>query len=127
MQNTHVDAFSYADTWDVIVKNVKEGGVYVIQDFAVKDATGVLKPVSSTYTIRFNNGTNIESTFDNSMIPMHKYEFLDLADLHTKAAMYEPNKNLEYAACTLNIFHASTLLYCFITFFFVFYMFIYVP
>lgn len=99
MQNTHVYAFAYADTWDVIVKNVKEGGVYVIQDFAVKDAIGVLKPVSSTYTIRFNNGTNIEQTFDNSMISMHRFEFFDLADLQTKAAVYEPHENLEYAAC----------------------------
>lgn len=90
-------AFSYADTWNAIGTNVVEGGVYVIQDFAVKDTAGNLKPVSTRNTIRFNNGTTFEPSVDNSMIPLHKFEFIDLGGLYNIASLYEPNENPEFA------------------------------
>lgn len=80
---------------------VVEGGVYVIEQFSVKDAVGTLKPVQTKICIRFTKDTTVKEVADDGMIPLYKFEFLDLGDLQAEANKYQPRENPEFAIGTL--------------------------
>lgn len=83
--------------WNVIGKDVVEGGVYIVQNFIVRDAVGNLKPVSSDICIRFTNASTFEPWLDELIIPRHKFEFFDLGDLFAEASRLPENANPEFA------------------------------
>ncbi|KAK1386125.1 hypothetical protein POM88_023860 [Heracleum sosnowskyi] len=67
-----------------------EGGVYIISNFYTREATGSLRPTSSKIIINFSNLTTVEKVEkDDFMIPMNKFEFVDLGDLFDMASNYE--------------------------------------
>lgn len=66
-----------------------ERGLYIITKFYTRQALGTMKPTSSKFIINFSNSTTVERiTDDDFMIPMHKFEFVDLSELFNIA-----NKN----------------------------------
>lgn len=93
MQNSHVQAFVYADNWKAISDDMVEGGLYIISNFYTKEATGTLRPTSSKVIINFSNSTTVQKVPDDDfMIPNHKFEFVDLSELFQLASGYEnPN------------------------------------
>ena len=92
-------AFVYADNWKNIGSKFVEGGLYIITNFYIKDALSSLKPVSSKTIINFSPSTSVEHlTEDDFMIPIHKFEFIDLSDLFSVANSYGAIKNPEYSA-----------------------------
>ena len=97
MQNTHIHAFSFSNTWKLIGKNIIEGAVYIIETFMVRDASGNLKPVSTDTSIRFTNATTFQPCTDYVMIPKYKFEFMDLGDLMDEARKYGPKENPEFS------------------------------
>lgn len=59
-----------------------EGGLYVISNFYTREASGTLRPTSSKILINFSNSTTVEKLVeDDFMIPLHKFEFVDLSEL----------------------------------------------
>lgn len=71
-----------------------EGGLYIITNFYTKEALGTLRPTSSKYIINFSNSTSVEKLDeDNLMIPMHKFEFIDLSELFNTASKNENADN----------------------------------
>ena len=91
-QNSNIHAYAYPDNWTAIGKSVLEGKVYVVENFQVRDSTGRLRPVSNKKCIRLLSSTTIDEVDDDTMIPYHKFEFMDLADLLGEA---ERNANVE--------------------------------
>lgn len=83
--DTHIHAFSFADTWKVIGKNVVEGGFYIIETFTVQVVVGNLKPVYTDICIRLTNATTFQPCPNDVMIPHHKFEFFDLDNLYSEA------------------------------------------
>lgn len=83
--------------WDKIGKEVVEGNVYMIETFNVRDPGGNLKPVSSDNNVRCTNEITFRPCPDDLMIPLHKFEFLDLGDLFAEAGLLAPNHTLEFA------------------------------
>lgn len=83
--------------WRVISKNVVEGGVYIVKNFTVKDTIGTLKPLSSNICLRFSNATKFEACVDELIIPLYKFEFLDLGDLFIEASRVGEKENPEFA------------------------------
>ncbi|KAL1815654.1 hypothetical protein ACET3Z_018228 [Daucus carota] len=80
--NCHIHAFSYAKTWKAIEEKIEEGCLYVISNFYTKEALGSLKPVSSKYIINFSPSTTVDKLEEvYFMIPIHKFEFIDIGDL----------------------------------------------
>lgn len=66
---------------------IVEGNIYVMSNFYTKEATGSLKPVSSRFLINFSPSTTVQKlTEDDFMIPLHKFEFVDLGDLFSIAS-----------------------------------------
>ncbi|WOG95206.1 hypothetical protein DCAR_0414512 [Daucus carota subsp. sativus] len=90
--NSNIHAYAYPDNWTAIGKSVLEGKVYVVENFQVRDSTGRLRPVSNKKCIRLLSSTTIDEVDDDTMIPYHKFEFMDLADLLGEA---ERNANVE--------------------------------
>lgn len=89
-QNSHVQAFVYAENWKSISKHIVEGGVHVITNFYTKEATSSLRPTSAKVVINFSNSTTVEKVeTDDYMIPMNKFEFSDLGDLYNIVMNYE--------------------------------------
>ena len=80
-----------------------EGGVYVFDQFSVKDVIGNLKPVQADICIRFSQYTTVTAAEDDGMIPAYKFEFLDLGDLFAEASKYQPQQQPEFAIGDLNI------------------------
>lgn len=97
--------------WKVIGNEVVEGGVYIVQNFIIRDVAGNLKPVSSDICLRFTNASNFAACADDLIIPLHKFEFFDLADIFTEASKLGENENPEYA---IGIFFISEFNYYFI-------------
>lgn len=81
-----------------------EGGVYVVKNFIVRDAVGSLKPVSSDLCIKCTNATKFEPLGDELIIPLHKFEFLDLGDLFIEASRLNEKENPEFATGTFTNF-----------------------
>ncbi|XP_074337217.1 uncharacterized protein LOC141674407 [Apium graveolens] len=82
---------------------VIEGGVYVFDQFFVKDVVGNLKPVQADICIRFAQYTTITAVEDDGMITTCKFKFLDLYDLFAKASKYQPQQQPEFAIDTVQI------------------------
>ncbi|KAK1396308.1 hypothetical protein POM88_006171 [Heracleum sosnowskyi] len=96
--NSHVQAFIYADQWNSMAGNIDEGSIYVISNFYTKAATCSLKPVSSNFLINFSPSTIVQKlTKDDFMIPSHKFEFVDLGDLFGIASNYPNDEYPEYS------------------------------
>lgn len=71
-----------------------EGGLYIITNFYTKEALGNLRPTSSKIIINFSNSTTVEKLAeDDFMIPMHKFEFIDLSELLNIAIANEKTEN----------------------------------
>ncbi|KAK1355295.1 hypothetical protein POM88_048551 [Heracleum sosnowskyi] len=98
IKNSHVQAFIYADQWNSMADNIDEGSIYVISNFYTKEATGSCKPVSSKILINFSPSTTIQRlTEDDLMIPLHKFEFVDLGDLFSIAIKCPNDEYPEYS------------------------------
>lgn len=94
VQNTHVHAYVYPEKWNSISKDMVEGGLYIITNFYTKEALGNLRPTSSKIIINFSNSTTVEKLAeDDFMIPMHKFEFIDLSELLNIAIANEKTEN----------------------------------
>ncbi|KAK1364196.1 hypothetical protein POM88_039757 [Heracleum sosnowskyi] len=90
----HIHAFIYADNWKNHANKIQEGSVYVVSNFYTKESTGSLKPVSSSILINFSPSTTIQKVEEGDfMIPLHKFEFVDLSDLFSFASA---NANIEF-------------------------------
>lgn len=77
---------------------MSEGGIYIITNFSVKEATAKLRPVCSKYIINSINTTTVDKVLeDDFMIPKHKFEFVDLGDLLEIANSYIPPQFPDYA------------------------------
>lgn len=71
-----------------------EGGIYVITNFYTKEAMSNLRPTSSKIIVNFSNSTTVEKLEDDDfMIPMHKFEFVDLSELLEIAKAYGNDEN----------------------------------
>ncbi|KAL1830414.1 hypothetical protein ACET3Z_000065 [Daucus carota] len=95
-----MQAFVYADNWTALSKKIeiKEGCLYAITNFYAKEAFGSLRPVSTKKLINFSNSTILEKIdLDDHMIPMHKFEFVDLGDLLSLAKSYSDKENPEFS------------------------------
>ncbi|XP_074326835.1 uncharacterized protein LOC141664778 [Apium graveolens] len=101
--NNHVHAFAYPNIWNGFKTPVIEGGVYVFDQFSVKDVVGNLKPAQADICIRFSQYTTVTTVEDDDMIPAYKFEFLDLGDLFAEASKYQPQQQPEFAKGDLNI------------------------
>ncbi|XP_074327936.1 uncharacterized protein LOC141665849 [Apium graveolens] len=101
--NNHVHAFAYPNIWNGFKTPVIEGGVYVFDQFSVKDAVGNLKPVQADICIRFSQHTTVTAVEDDGMIPAYKFKFLDLGDLFAEASKYQPHQQSEFAIDTVQI------------------------
>ena len=97
LQNSHIHAYAYPDNWTAIGKEVVEGNVYVIENFQVRDSTGKLKPVSNKLCIRLLSSTIIIDQPNDLLIPVHKFEFMDLGDLSEEAKKIVGDENPEFA------------------------------
>ncbi|XP_074370648.1 uncharacterized protein LOC141711853 [Apium graveolens] len=95
--DNHVHAFAYHNIWNGFSTKIMEGGVYVFDQFVVKDPVGNLKHVQSTLCIRFTGSTIVRTADDDGMIPSQKFEFLDLGDLFAEANKYLPQQQPEFA------------------------------
>nr|XP_017248313.1 PREDICTED: uncharacterized protein LOC108219398 isoform X2 [Daucus carota subsp. sativus] len=95
--NSHIHAYAYPDNWTAIGKEVVEGNVYVIENFQVRDSTGKLKPVSNKLCIRLLSSTIIIDQPNDLLIPVHKFEFMDLGDLSEEAKKIVGDENPEFA------------------------------
>lgn len=73
------------------------GGVYIVQNFIVRDAVGNLRPVSANLSLRFTNATTFVPCKDDLIIPQHKFEFIDLGDLFAEASRVGEKENPEFA------------------------------
>ncbi|KAK1364925.1 hypothetical protein POM88_040486 [Heracleum sosnowskyi] len=83
--NSHVQAFIYADQWNSMAVNIDEGSIYVISNFYTKEATSSCRPVSSKILINFSPSTTVQKlTEDDFMIPLHKFEFEFDSSIKTK-------------------------------------------
>lgn len=74
-----------------------EGGVYVVDNFSIKDVVGTLKPVSNDINLRFSVATRFQPCLDELIIPHHKFEFMDLGDLFAEASRLGEKENPEFA------------------------------
>ncbi|XP_074352256.1 replication protein A 70 kDa DNA-binding subunit C-like [Apium graveolens] len=101
--NNHVHAFSYPNIWNGFKTPVIEGGVYVFDQFSVKDAVGNLKHVQTEICIRFSQYTTVTTVEDDGMIPAYKFEFLDLGDLFAEASKYQPQQQPEFAIDVIGV------------------------
>ncbi|XP_074323412.1 replication protein A 70 kDa DNA-binding subunit D-like [Apium graveolens] len=101
--NNHVHAFVYPNIWNGFKTPVIEGGVYVFDQFSVKDAVGNLKLVQTDICIRFSQYTTVTAVEDNGMIPAYKFEFLDLGDLFAEASKYQPQQQPEFAIDVIGV------------------------
>ncbi|XP_074327158.1 uncharacterized protein LOC141665075 [Apium graveolens] len=101
--NNHVHAFAYPNIWNGFKNPVIEGGVYVFDQFSVKDAVGNLKPVQADICIRFSQYTTVTIVEDDGMIPAYKFEFLDLGDLFAEASKYQPQQQHEFAIDVIGV------------------------
>nr|XP_017228930.1 PREDICTED: uncharacterized protein LOC108204139 [Daucus carota subsp. sativus] len=106
-ENVHVHAFIYADNWTALSKkiSIEEGSLYTITNFYTKAAFGSFRPVSSKILINFSNSTIVEKVdTDDFMIPMHKFEFVDLGDLFKLAESYGDQKTREFSTDVMGVF-----------------------
>ena len=87
----------YPDTWKAIGKDVKEGGVYIIESFQVRDTYGRLRPLSIKIDLRFLNSTKIQAVEEDIMIPKHKFEIMEVGDLIEQGGRSEADENAESA------------------------------
>ncbi|KAL1831499.1 hypothetical protein ACET3Z_001150 [Daucus carota] len=98
-QNFHVHAFVYAENWRAISDIIVEGGVYIITSFYTKMATGTFRPTRSKIVINFSNSKRVEKVpGDDFIIPNHKFDFIDVSDLHNTAESYEDLEKQDFAA-----------------------------
>ncbi|KAL6500614.1 hypothetical protein OROHE_025411 [Orobanche hederae] len=108
--NSHVHAYVYPDNWRAIGKEVIEGVVYIIENFQVRDTIRRLKPVSTKLCIRLLSSTTIESVENDAMIPLHKFEFMDLSDLVKECNKITNDENPEFAVDLIGVikdFHGA--------------------
>lgn len=57
-----------------------------------------MRPVSSNILINFSQSTSIQKiTADDFMIPLHKFEFVDLGDLFSLASSYAEPDSPDYS------------------------------
>ncbi|KAK1360539.1 hypothetical protein POM88_045013 [Heracleum sosnowskyi] len=104
VHNSHVQAFIYADQWNSIAVNIDEGSIYVISNFYTKEATGSCRPVSSKILINFSPSTTVQKlTEDDFMIPLHKFEFVDLGDLFSMATKCPNDEYPEYSTDIIGV------------------------
>lgn len=69
-----------------------------MSNFVVKQALGKLRPVSSLFIIVFTKTTLIQILDnENFVIPRHKFEIVNLTDLHFKAKDFRDEDLPEYA------------------------------
>lgn len=88
----------YADNWKAYFNVIVEGGLYVISNFYTREATGTLKPTSSNIIINFSNSTHVHKLEeDDYMIPMHKFEFVDLSELFGIVSNYRDLVHPEFS------------------------------
>lgn len=91
-------AFVYAENWKTIAEQMVEGGIYIISNFHTKEATGTLRPTTCKVIINFLNSTTVQKLPEGDyMIPMHKFEFIDLSDLFRVASSYENENTPDFA------------------------------
>ncbi|KAL1824043.1 hypothetical protein ACET3Z_010821 [Daucus carota] len=95
--NSHIHAYVYPDNWTTIGKEVVEGKVYVVQNFQVRDALGRLRPVANKLCIRLLSTTVIEEHPNDVMIPLHKFELMDVGDLVEESKKTKNDENPELA------------------------------
>ncbi|XP_074327398.1 replication protein A 70 kDa DNA-binding subunit C-like [Apium graveolens] len=82
--NNHVHAFAYPNIWNGFKTPVIEGGVYVFDQFSVKDAV-------------------VTAVEDDGMTPAYKFEFLDLGDLFVEASKYQPQQQPKFAIDVIGV------------------------
>ncbi|XP_074346581.1 replication protein A 70 kDa DNA-binding subunit C-like [Apium graveolens] len=101
--NNHVHAFAYPNIWNGFKTPVIEGGVYVFDQFSVKDVVGNLKPIQANIYIRFSQYTTVIAVEDDGMIPAYKIEFLDLGDVFAEASKYQPQEQSKFAIDVIGV------------------------
>ncbi|KAK1367680.1 hypothetical protein POM88_033772 [Heracleum sosnowskyi] len=97
-QNYHVCAFVVPYVWEVFQNIFTEGNCYDINSFTTTQATGKLRPVSSNMMINFNQNTTVYH-MDNqpNIVPFHKFELKDIAEVYDIARSYVPDEIPTYA------------------------------
>lgn len=75
----------------------------MISNFYTKEAKGNLKPVSSKILINFSHSTTVNKVLeDDFMIPLHKFEFVDLGDMLDIVQKYPENEFPKYSTGYIN-------------------------
>lgn len=76
--------------WNGFANVIFEGNLYEITNFVVRQATGALKPVSSTTCIVLTQSTIAEQILNDAItpIPMHKFELVELEELYDIVKSY---------------------------------------
>ncbi|KAK1384251.1 hypothetical protein POM88_021986 [Heracleum sosnowskyi] len=102
--NSHVQACIYVDQCNSMADNIDEGSIYVMSNFYTKEAIGSLKPVSLNFLINFPPSTTVQKlTEDDFMIPLHKFEFVDLGDLFSIASNCPNDEYPEYSTDIIGV------------------------
>lgn len=84
-QNNHIIVTVTPQLWNQFVNLLNEGGLYNITNIRVEQATGILRPVSSTKCISLMTSTIVTPLLDDDfIIPMHKFELVPLPILYGK-------------------------------------------
>ncbi|KAK1393529.1 hypothetical protein POM88_012585 [Heracleum sosnowskyi] len=92
------DTVSFPEIWKYFGPNIHEGTMYRISNFVVKEAIGKLRPVSSQFLIIFSKVTLMQVLDNESFfIPKHKFEIVNLRDLHLLANDIHEGVLPEYA------------------------------
>lgn len=111
-----IHVFIFPDQWRKMEGTIKQGSIYIISHFTVKEAYGKLKPVFSKYSISFLDYTTIvEVNQEDYMIPKYKFEFVDLEDLdqYVKETLKDEKEELPEFAVGMYI-NLIKILYIFI-------------
>lgn len=93
-----------------------EGNAYDISHFVTRQAIGILRPVSSRIIIVLNNSTTIQPVpLEATMIPMHKFEIIELGELFNMPALLAGDVPLETSIGKFVLLAYFTLMYLFNT------------
>lgn len=88
----------YADNWRAYSSEIVEGGLYIVSNFYTREAMGTLRPTTSKIIINFSSSTHVQKVEDDDfMIPMHKFEFVDLSELFGIVSNYENPEAPEFS------------------------------
>ena len=100
MQNSIV-AFIIPSIWVKVMDILKEGHVFLISNFVVRNATGSFRPVRNLLCINFTEKTQILHLNDSGVsIPLQCFHFSPLSKLANIHASYLRDKSPEFSLGT---------------------------